>query len=346
MVFGVFTFTYLPYVKHLRGHQGSSTHLALSAAAVQCGSGNSLHYKGINVQGSLKSGDALQGTFSAWLVRRNKLKLYSKQIGPIPDGYLLRDDRYALLNGWSTYTWEGSAISGFCCVQNQNNKEQTATLHIFVTDEDVKRYRDESNAKNYIFSESITIPTNEKHCFQKWGMDKPLEVDKSAYHFFVLHVSADDMNFTSEISLLQKYVNTSDYKKPKYFSYNNHTYLPFPRGFKDPTDYIVICRAPYYITSSIDINKPDVWSLHVCSWGSPYGWRVVFPVVSAISGACFLMVLYITIASIVLCVMWLKQKKSSHKQNNNNRCILLCNCSFLQKHNNFERLGSRDSDSV
>ena len=183
--------------------------------------GNSNTHRGINLEGLQLGVDTLQGVFNAWLVRRDDLKLNSRHAGPFPYGYTLLDgERYVQLLGWSEYLWEGSVISGFCCVGNLNDTEATASLHLFTDDEDVDRYREGNPAQNYVLSETVTIPPGTEHCFTEWGRNRPFNVTKSSYHFFILKVSENNMNFTSEISLLQTYVNTSDYTDPHRFKYN------------------------------------------------------------------------------------------------------------------------------
>ena len=145
-------------------------------------------------------------------------------------------------------------------------------------------------------------------------------------------LSADNMNFTSEITVLQKYVNTSDYTNPKHFTYNSHTYFPFPRGVGHLTDYVTICQAPDYLSSNF--SKPEAESLHILSWGSPYPWQVVFPVITVLS--CIL-VFNALIISVALCIAW-PYLKSKHRQK-----IVYCKCCILYclnfcSHNRFIRL--------
>jgi hypothetical protein len=316
LLFSGLSLSYVPYHQHLHANGGTTTHYVLTNAVVQCGEKNSQRYKGINVGGSLKTGDSLQGTFNAWLVPRDDLRLYSKQVGPYSDGYSLTGDHYALLNGWRIYPWKDSVISGYCCVQNQNKTGQTASLHVFSNDEDVSRFQHSGNARNPIISETIDVPSNTERCFQTWGKERPLRVEQSAYHYFVLTVSADNMNFTSEITILQNYINTSDYTDPKHFNYNSHTYFPFPNGIRHPTDYVTICQAPDYLSSNF--SKPEAESLHILSWGSPYPWQVVFPVL------CYIFAIEAVIIFIALCIAWL-YLKSIHC-NCYERCSLtLCN---------------------
>ena len=277
----------VPYHKYLNGDGASATYYILNDAVIQCGAGNSQYYKGINIAGSKHPRDTLMGDFVAWLVRRDEVKRYSRQLGPFSDGYTLTNgEHFAVLERWDAYLWEGSMISGFCCVQNLNTTEHTASLHVFTSDEDVMQFQRSGKAQNFVFSETLTIPPKAKYCFEKWRQDRPLHVKKSAYHIFVLHVSADNINFTSEITYNQIYVNTSDYRYEKHFSSSSHTYFPYLSGILHPTDYVTICQAPDSITTSnnTNITRPEAVSLHILSWQSLYTWRMVLPVITTLSG--------------------------------------------------------------
>ena len=272
------TLSYVPYEQFVRVNSDRTTQFVLTDAAVQCGGGNSDKYKSINVQGSLQGGDSLQGIIRAWLVPRDDVRLYSQQRGPFPDGYPLLDgQRYTLLLGWSIYLWEGSVISGYCCVQNQNDTDVNASLHLFTDDEATIQYRDGEPPTRYVLAETVNIKPGTTHCFTEWGKNKPYTVKKNSYHFFILHVSKDNTNFTSKITLNQSYVNTSDYANPHYFNYDNDTYFKFPNNYLHPTDYIAICQAPSYLDRS-NISHPEAESLHMQSWNNPYLWKYYFEV--------------------------------------------------------------------
>ena len=324
--------SYTPYHQYHYANGGTTTHYVLTNAVVQCGEGTSQRYRGINVKGSKETDDTLLGAFSAWLVPQHDLKLYSQQVGPFPDGDSLTGVHYALLKGWRVYPWKGSNISGFCCVQNQNKTGQTASLHVFTSDKDVSRFQRNRSARSSIISETIDVPSSTERCFQTWGRERSLTVKKSAYHYFIVTVSADNMNFTSEITVLQKYVNTSDYTNPKFFTYKSHTFFPFPRGITHPTDYVVICQAPDYLSSNI--SRPEAESLHILSWGSPYWWQVAFQVFTALS--CVIVVTTLII-SITLCIAW-PYLKSKHRQKicYCKYCVILC-LTFCNQ-NRFRRL--------
>ena len=285
---GITLSTPVLYDKYLSGDGIGAIYYILTNAAIQCGAGNSQNYQGINLEGSMQPRDTLLGDFDAWLVRRDEVKLYSRQLGPFSDGYTLtNDEHFAVLERWEAYyLWEGSVVSGFCCVQNQNGTKRTASLHVFTSDEDVMHFKSSGKAENFVFSETLTIPPDAERCFENWGPGRPLTVRKNAYYFFILHVAADNMNFTSEITYNQTYVNTRDYRHQKHFNYNSHTYFPYPTGFQQPTDYIAICRAPDSLTM-FNTSRPEAASLHIRSWQSPYSWRAALPVIATFCSLCF-----------------------------------------------------------
>ena len=256
------------------GNDGA-TYYILGGAAVKCGEGNSGKHRGINLE---QQDDSLQGIFNATLVPRDDLKLYSKQAETFltPCNYTTCG-QYTLLNGWDRYLWEESEISGSVCVQNQNNTEATASLHLFTDDEATIRYREGEPPKQYVLAETVNIKPGATHCFTEWGKNKPYTVKKNSYHFFILHVSQDNTNFTSKITLNQSYVNTSDYTNSHYFNYDNDTYFKFPNNYLHPTDYIAICQAPSYLDRS-NISHPEAESLHIQSWNNSYLWKYYFDV--------------------------------------------------------------------
>ena len=293
LLFIFMIFSYIPYVHFVQVSNNGATHLALADAAVQCGRGSSDEHRGINLEGSLKD-DSLQSDFNAWLVNPDSIKLYSQNAGPFPDGYtLLNGQRYVRLLGWSEYLWKGSVISGYCCVGNLNNTEATASLHLFTDDEDVNRFREGKPAENYELSENVTVPPETEHCFTKWGENNPFLVTKSSYHFFILKVSENNMNFTSEISLLQNYVNTSDYTDPHQFEYNSHTFIEFPNDYSHPTEYLTICQT-YSNLDQANLSHPDAESIHIRSWNSPYYWKYCF-IISTVIGCVGLILAFIVL---------------------------------------------------
>ena len=260
--------TALPCYKLYTYHMGNdgATYYILGGAAVKCGEGNSHKHSGISLE---QEDDSLQGIFNATLVSQDDLKLYSKQAETFltPCNYTTCG-QYTLLNGWDRYLWKESEISGSVCVQNQNNIEATASLHIFTDDKAKDQYQEGEPPTHCILVEMANIKPGATHCFIEWGKYKPYIVTKSSYYFFVMYISKHNMNFTAEITLLQNYVNITDYKNPHYFKYNKDTYFKFPNGYSDPTNYITICQAPSYLQH---LNRNySAESVHIRSWKSPY----------------------------------------------------------------------------
>ena len=295
---------YIPYLIYLKGSIDVQTHYASTNTAIDCGTGNSRTHNGISLKGSLQRGDTLDGVINAWLVRRDKLKLYSQKAGPYIDGYRpLPGDHTVQLSGWNVYLWVGSVISGYCCVQNENGTERTVSIFLFTSFDDSLNFRSGGHAENYILTETLTIPQGYDRCFSIFGQDKPLTVNESSYHIFVVQFSANNMNFSSEIDYLQNYVNTSDYSHPHEFQYDSQIHLQFPTGPEHPTDYIAICKAPDYVT--LKTAHPEAGSIHIQSWGSQYWWDTLFIVTFSIS---LLMCVYTAAASFFVCV-WHAYKK-------------------------------------
>ena len=266
----LFSMSYIPYSIYLKGSTEVQTHYASTNTTIDCGTGNSRTHNGINLEGSLQRGDTLDGVINAWLVRRDKLKLYSQKAGPYIDGYRpFPGDHTVQLSGWNVYLWVGSIISGYCCVQNENGTERTASIFLFTSFDDSLNFRSGGHAENYILTETLTIPQGYARCFSIFGPDKPLTINESSYHIFVVQFSANNMNFSSEINYLQNYVNTSDYSHPHEFQYNSQTHLQFPTGPEHPTDYIAICKA-HVMLEQVHLAAA---SIHIKSWRSQYWWK-------------------------------------------------------------------------
>ena len=307
----LFSTSYIPYLIYLKGSTNVQTHYASTNTAIDCGTGNSRTHNGINLEGSLQRGDTLDGAINAWLVRRDKLKLYSQKAGPYIDGYRpLPGDHTVQLSGWNVYLWVRSIISGYCCVQNENGTERTASIFLFTSFDDALNFRSGGRAENYILTETLTIPQDSALCFTVFGPDKPLTVNESSYHIFVVQFSADNMNFSSEIDYLQNYVNTSDYSHPHEFQYDSQTHLQFPTGPEHPTDYIAICKALDYVT--LKTAHPEAESIHIQSWGSQYWWDTLYIVAVSIT---LFMCIYTAIACLCFCMLQYFREKCLYFQN-------------------------------
>jgi hypothetical protein len=99
LLFLVLTCLYAPYHIHLE-NTNTEMHLVLTNAIVQCGTGNSRELEGINLKSLSKMNDSLVGDITAWLVRKEQLKLYSQIVGPFADyGVSSPNDHYKVLAG-------------------------------------------------------------------------------------------------------------------------------------------------------------------------------------------------------------------------------------------------------
>ena len=300
LIIGLFFFcvvlSYVPYSVHLRARADGVTSGVFSNEVIDCGGGNSFKYSGISIAGSPEKGDDFQGDFTTWLIPRQDLKLHSRKREPFPYGYPLVDGRhYVQLLGWSEYLWEGSVISGHCCVENlqTNGTNKNADLFIFTNDEDKNRYESGEPPENYVFSDTLTVPPGTEHCFTKWGGNKTFTVSVNAYHYFILHVSADGMNFSSKIWHEQRYVNSSDLTDSRSLTYNGHTFYHYPTTYTpgSGTDYIALCQT----TSSFLTRGTTLLttvSLHIRSWGNPR-WNTLFDVILGLGISGFLLAIFI-----------------------------------------------------
>ena len=120
------------------------------------------------------------------------------------------------------------------------------------------------------------------------GPDKPLTVNESSYHIFVVQFSADNMNFSLEINSATILTHTSSSTTVR------HTCT----GPEHPTDYIAICKAPLYVTA-----HPEAASIHIQSWGSQYWWDIVAFIIFLFMSICA------STASCGICVWRISKKR-------------------------------------
>lgn len=324
----LFASSYPAYITALQHQPQARTDYTLTLDTVQCGAANSFFYGGIRVEGTLKTGDTLQGVIQAWRVNEEHLKLYPEPQQPvIDDGFIPQHERL-ILNGWQIYTWKGSIISGYCCITNNATTEQTASLYMFTNDQDFINFHNGERPRNTILSDTITIPPKSLRCFSEWGPKAPFRVSRNSYHFIGVDAPANS-NFTSNITVLQMNVNTSDYGTPQYFRYDNSTHFSLPGHIFSHNEYIVICKAPLYESTVLEaivtresqleplvrMMKPDVGaeSAHIVSTNEPHRWmKITFAAMTAL-GAMGI------IASIVVCILCIYQKKYIR-----NRCAIVC----------------------
>ena len=273
--------TFPVYIEMLKSDRDCATHYVLTLDSIQCGEVNSLRFSGIEIEGSLRTGDKLQGGMKTWLVHEKDLKLYSQPNPPVRDGAYVPHHTHLLLNGWQLYTWKNSVIFGYCCIWNNGTTKQTASLYMFRNDEDVQNFKDGEGPSNAILSDTITIPPSRQECFKKWGTGAPFTVTHSSYHFIVVDAPANT-TFSSNITVMQTVVNTSDYGAPHYFRYDNSTHFKVSGHLFSQNKYITICKAPLYARTLhqrivIDdgftlASQVGSESLHIRSCNEPQAW--------------------------------------------------------------------------
>lgn len=314
----LFISSYVVYAVRLQGNRDCTPEYILTNDSVQCGTVNSLQYERMDIGGVLKSGDTLQGVLQAWLVRNDNLKLYTQSIEPYIYGGYLPNHENIVLAGLQMYTWKNSTIYGYCCIYNNGTTEKTAYLYIFVNNDDVVNFMNGEGAKNSILSDKITIPPNGQRCFSKWGASSPWTVTRSSYHFIGVDIPANT-TYSSNITLMQAYVKTSDYGIPHYFGYDNFTHFAVPGGFWSRKEYIAICRAPlsvYKINQFSLASRVGAESAHILSCNEPYHWmKPTF--LSLLVIGIFLIIISVALL-VFTCICWYKYR---------NRLINCCKCS-------------------
>ena len=241
-------FAFLPYAIILQVSTACQSNYILSYDTTQCGYGNSLQYNGVDVKGCPIEGDIMADTLTVRRIHDHELKLYFKSPVTVPDNGLKTEHSTFLLLGWQIYTWRESIIAGFCCITNDNNETKTASLYMFRRNIDANHFKNGEGARNAIISEHIDVPPKQTSCFHKWGIDAPYTVKHSAYHYIGLDLPAN-INYTSNITVTQSYVNISDYPNsaPQYFRRDNHSHFPYPHTWFKRSDYLFICNAPLYL---------------------------------------------------------------------------------------------------
>ena len=264
----------------------------------------------------------------AWLVPKKELTLHGELQRPVRDGASITDRQPVLLNGWQIYMWKGSIIYGYCCITNNGTTEQTASLHMFTSDEDTVHFLNGQEARNVILSDTIRIPPGRQMCFRKWGIDAPFTVYRNSHHFIGVDVPANSA-FSSNITVLQMTANTSVLGEPQQFKFNTETSFELSRHPFSANEYIIICQAPSSFTnanlsdiSAITDNRPisepgtemislatrvGAESLHVDSCKEPYNWMgIAFPISLGVGILLFIVIVAVFIA---VCVCMCKCHK-------------------------------------
>lgn len=291
-----FCVIYVPYLTLLPRQAICSTNYVLATDDIQCGSANSFAYSAIRIEGNQQKGDHIKGLIEAWLTKKNNLTLYSRLHPSIVIPANSKTRQQILLVGWQIYTWTGSVIYGYFCITNNDVIEKTAYLYIFTSDADAESFINDNKTTNPVLFDSITIPPEKDlQCFEKWGPGKPFEVSRSSYHYIGVDIPGNS-NFTYNVTVLQMFVNGSDYSDTHFFNYANSTTLSIastPNNLFIDEDYIAICKAPMCMslkpfetqsvrtpttTASDLISSYGAVSLHLTSCNEPYHWRkIVFP---------------------------------------------------------------------
>jgi hypothetical protein len=307
------------YIIKLHRNEECKTEYIQSLDSVQCGEASSLQFSEIEITGKNNEGDTLQGVLQAWLVNKKHLKFYFEYQKPVIDSGNFTDREPLPLNGGQIYTWINSTIYGYCCIRNHGATEQTASLYMFTSDEDIINFIGNGGARNAILSDSIQIPPDGKEqCFRKWGPHAPFHVKRNSYHFIGVDFPANS-SFSSNVTVWKMDVNTTGFKTPHFFKHDNSTQFPISFSLDE---YIVVCKAPLYKNATTPlklvpnrVEKLGATSLHIGSCNKPHHWmKIVFPS-SLVIGV---ILLFSTIAFfIVVCVHWQKHRK---------RLLNFCKC--------------------
>ena len=319
--------------------ESCSTEYILTDGSVECGRADSLSYHKIKVTGLRENGDSLLGPMTAYIVKETDMEFNTKLHKPQMDGGEVIIPMRHLLLGWGVYPWAGSIIYGYCCVTNNAATMQTATLHMFISDQETINFMNGGNAKNAILFDNIQIPPGREECFNKWGSEAPFIVTQNSYHFIVVDLPTQT-NFTSNITISQRVVSESHFSPPHYFRYNNDTNFILPNWpVFSQNEYVIVCKASTYqynIEQSSEAKDYSLLSerngtfiqslaprlgaesLHITSCDIPYHWmKLVFQIVLGLS-AVFVVVSTILLVSFFVCICkWHRDK--------------LCNpCNFLK----------------
>ena len=278
----------------------------------------------MTVEGTPKSGDTLLGVMQAWLHKEDELDYYSELHNPVIDGGAVPGRLQVFLNGWQIYTWKGSGIYGYCCITNNGSTEQTAWLYLFTNDSDVVNFVNGLGAKNTIISEPLVIPPGRQECFKQWGTDDPYTVTRNSYHFFGVDVPAN-ASYSSNITVHQVSVNTTNLGTPHYFKFNNGTEFRISKHLFRNENYIVICKAPSDTPLIEGVNQLNVsrsksevdnsslasmvgsQSVHINSCSVPWSWKII-PILILVGGIALFFVILSTYFVACIC-MWKCHKK-------------------------------------
>ena len=255
---------YRVYSIKLQRNRQCVTEYILSDNTVECGKADSLRYEKMKIAGSKEDGDSRLGLVEAYSVEERDLesRFYTELHKPAMDGGNVPFPFRHLLLGWKIYTWFNSKIYGYCCITNNNDTRQTATINMFTDDHDAINFMNGGPANNAILSETIDIPPGREVCFEKWGTNVPFTVTQNAYHYIVVDLPAQT-NFTSKVTVLQRTVNTTGLKSPHYFRYDNATELNLKWPISTHREYVAVCKSLTDEHALLEPNETDEQSLVV-----------------------------------------------------------------------------------
>ena len=268
----------------------------------------------MKIEGWKKDGDELREPLKVWLIPERNRMLYCCKEQSASDGSYLSNQTIVLLNGWQIYTWKDSIISGCCCISNNGSVEKTANMYIFRNYTDYKTFKNGEGARNTILSDTITIPPNGTKCFERWGPKHPFTVKVSSYYFMGVDIPAE-MTYSSNITVSQTYVNTSDYSDPHYFRFSNSTHFSLHNTFLHRNEYIAICKAQKN-------SESGSASLHILSCNEPHHWTNIF-IALLIVGCIGLLV--VVIFAFIACYQY-RHRKYWSKYVCSNRCYRQPTC--------------------
>ena len=297
----------------------------LTDDSIECGRADSTKYHKITISGSREDGDSLLGLMEAFSITETDLesRFYTKQHKPIMDGGNVTFNLRHLLLGWQVFMWTGSKIYGYCCITNNNDTRQTATMNIFTDDHDAINFMNGGAANNAVASETIHIPPGRDVCFEEWGKYTPFVVRRNSYYLIVVDFPAQT-SFASNITISQKTVNLTGLQSPHFFRYNNATDIILPMWpLFSHEEYIVICKAPKYVyrvygpseieqqslaLAANNENSSDIEllalmvgaeSLHLESCNIPYPWTKIVFLVLLVLGIIFFL---FSVVTCVICI--------------------------------------------
>ena len=264
--------------------------------SIDCGTFDTEFYDKVCLSASSKTNDRLQGTIQTWVLPQNKLQFYFQKHAPSIHSEYSPTEIEVYPIGNNNYLWNNSAIFGYVCTVNNGTVISNASIIINATDRD----------NLLILRETIEIPPDgEQHCFRKWGPVNPFYVNVSAYYTIVVDIPANSTYF-SNATVLEAFVNASEYGKPRYVFTDNSTCYSL---IKNDTKYNVgICKAPSYVDEySFPGLKAE--SLHISVCSVPISKTSISRYTYVMGSLAGLLVILLYIISLFLCCIIYKACK-------------------------------------